>query len=474
MEYKEKSSLKYILYTIFAIVLIWCVYGLFVFIYANGAGIIAFASAAGTVWAAMATWRAAEKAAESAQIARDSMDATVILGRQTLEEAQRANKLTAFENRYAVLLAQHAQYHSQLCDYLDTAQLNNRKYDNNEKIESGLEEIHNFFNKSINAPTLDSCFSFLTGHEIISRYMRTLYHLLKFVSQECVFNNIKDVRNQKNYISPVRSTIRNDVLLLIAVNALNVLDQRAKESSYPYYQQLLHKFDFFEHAIFMFPLKPNELFKHNDWVKKIQIQILKAQSDFVINLTSQQGLGIRSFKIPTVEFRSPLMMAIIIFKNPMRESAITALHTLPETWDMSQAIENAVKNALESYRSSKKTIDDISNFEIQADNATSWGPIKEEIISTIKKEAFKQNCHYDGCIFRNPNSEYVNNLKGSDLRSVYRVFERNRIVANKIEKLNGIEGYMRRIPHMHTGRLKRFFREINRYKVENGHRELQK
>lgn len=464
-EYKKKPVHKYILCIVVVIVLFYVVYNLLVMMYEHSSGIIAFASAAGTVWAAMATWRAAEKAAESAKIARESMDATVILGKQTLEETQKANKRTAFENRYAMLLSQHDQYHHQLCNYLDTGQLRNRKDESSEKIKSGQNDINIFFTESINASTFDSCFSFLTGHEIISRYMRTLYHLLKFVSQEYVFDDIKDGRSKKNYTSPVRSTIRNDVLLLIAINSLNVLDQRAKESSYPYYQKLLHEFDFFEHAIFMFPLKPNELFKNGDWVKKIQVQLIKVQSNFQSNLYAQHYRDNKIFKVPTIEFRSPLMMAIIIFKNPMRESALTALNTLSETWIMKDEVQSHIKQALEHFENSIKYIDNSLPFEIRTENETSWEDVKDIILSDIKSKAFNNYCTYDNYLFRYPIGDEFSQFRGEELRGYFRAFERNKIIAKDVEVFNGIDGYMSHIANIHAENLRIFFNEIDIYNV---------
>ncbi|MFP3393567.1 putative phage abortive infection protein, partial [Brevibacillus sp. SIMBA_076] len=90
--------------------------------------------------------------------------------------------------------------------------------------EVAKREINAFFDESIYDEKLEGCFSFLTGHQIISRYMRVLYHLLKFVRENGDFNGSDPITFQKNYTSPLRSTIRNDVLLLIAVNALNVRD----------------------------------------------------------------------------------------------------------------------------------------------------------------------------------------------------------------------------------------------------------
>jgi len=67
--------------------------------------------------------------------------------------------------------------------------------------------------------------------------MRKLYHLIRLVDKDCTLIDDDRITFQKRYTSPVRSTIRNDVLLVIAVNWLNVADIRAKESSYPYLKE---------------------------------------------------------------------------------------------------------------------------------------------------------------------------------------------------------------------------------------------
>lgn len=170
---------------------------------------IALASAIGTVIAAVATWQAAREAAKSAEIARQSMDATKELGQQTLKETQMANQRTAFESRYTMLLAHHDHYHQQLCDCLDTHWQRNNELETFGVDKSQIDEIGIFFDKSIYAENPNDCFSFLTGHQIISRYMRVLYHLLKFVYENASFNQNEKIRFQKNYTSPVRSTIRN-------------------------------------------------------------------------------------------------------------------------------------------------------------------------------------------------------------------------------------------------------------------------
>lgn len=465
MANNKNSLYKLLLISVISIVFFWVAFKLFSLIYEHASGIIALVSAVGTVWAAMATWRAAKKAAESAQIARDSMDASVILGKKTLEETQTANKRSAFENRYAMLLAQHDQYHRQLCDYLDTGQLSDKKDESPKKLQSSQEEIALFFKENIHTPNLDACFSFLTGHEIISRYMRILYHLLKFVYEECIFNDKRDLRTQKNYTSPVRSTIRNDVLLLIAVNALNVKDQRAKDSSYPYYQKLLHEFDFFEHAIFMFPTNPNELFKNNNWTDKIKEQILTTQSKFHNNLNKQQDINNRSFKIPSIEFRSPLIMVLIIFKNPMKESTLTALGTITEDWRFKDEIPNIVVKALDRFSASKKLLDSAFIFETKSPRDGSWKSALEDDLSTIKKEAFTHYCYFDSHMFRYSDNEQEHQFNGESLRSSIRDFERNKVVAADVERFKGIDGYMIHITITHTNKLNEFFEEVSTYNV---------
>lgn len=437
------------------------------------ASIVAFAGAAGTVCAAIATWRAAKKAAESAQIARESMEHTVELGKKTLKETQTTNRHTAFENRYAMLLAQHDNYHNQLCAYLNTGKISKSEYEQIKLIkgrmptdkEKSQQEIYDFFHTSIHQPELDHCLAFLTGHEIISRYMRTLYHLLKFVHRECVFRGANNFEFQKNYTSPVRSTIRNDVLLLIAVNALNVRSQRAKESSYPYYQQLLHTYDFFEHAIFMFPDKPNDLFVIDDWVGGLRKQILSRQSDFNQKMHNQRAMKTRSFIVPGVQFISPLMMTILIFKNPLYESAGEALASLPEQYDMKALVEEEITGAMVQFRDAREAITKVSTFEFKADERATWLPAIEEILADIKKYAFSEFLQYDNTTFSFKSDENIFKIRGDNLRMHFRNLARYDAISKLLEEHNGLEGYMRYLKEEYSGNLKNFLEEVSTYKT---------
>ena len=89
--------------------------------------------------------------------------------------------------------------------------------------------------------------------------MRVLFHLLKHINDDPYVIDKSD-EEKRVYSSPLRSYIRNDVLFLIAVNALNIKSERLKEAGYPKYQKLLHRFNFFEHAVFTNPRQANEPF----------------------------------------------------------------------------------------------------------------------------------------------------------------------------------------------------------------------
>jgi hypothetical protein len=160
------------------------------FAWEHGSSVIA-------LFAAWATWLAAKQAARSADIARSSMLASAQAAHETLEETRNFNRRSSFENRYAMLLDQHNIYHQQVCDYIEREQNNGK---------SG--GVNSFFDSARSTGKLEESLAFLTGHTVISRYMRTLYHLLKFVSDE-FYTSDDALRKMKGYVSPLRSAIRN-------------------------------------------------------------------------------------------------------------------------------------------------------------------------------------------------------------------------------------------------------------------------
>lgn len=340
-----------------------------------------------------------------------------------------------------MLLTQHDHYHQQLCIYLDSGWSSKNKKGSADSNHNDDNPVAGFFNKSIYAETLDDCFSFLTGHQIISRYMRVLYHLLKFVRENGDFNGPDNITFQKNYTSPVRSTIRNDVLLLIAVNALNVRDERAKNSSYPYYQKLLHHFDFFEHTIFMFPSNPNELFRRDDWENRIHNLVIRIQSQYSTHLNSQSKSNNRSFKIPEVRLISPLMMVIVIFDNPMRNAALEAFDSMATKWDVNAAVIKKATDMAGDAEYSKKTTETLSSCEFRSTSNIQWRKITEDILSEILKEAFSSYCRYDDCSFKLAYDGSAHNHSGSFIRDHLRTIKRAKGIVRELGPHNGQDDY---------------------------------
>lgn len=424
---------------------------------------IALASAAGTIIAAYAAWRAAREAAKSAEIARESMDATKALGLETLKETQLANQRTAFESRYTMLLTHHDHYHQQLCDYLDAYWQHNNELERIDVDESQIDEIKNFFNKSMYAEHPNECFSFLTGHQIISRYMRVLYHLLKFVYENGAFEESEKIRFQKNYTSPVRSTIRNDVLLLIAVNALNVRSQGAKNSSYPFYQQMLHDFSFFEHAIFMFPSNPNSLFSRDDWETRIHNLVINTQSDFTSKLSAQTGDANQVFRIPEVRLISPMIMVLYIFDNPMRDAVLKAFDSLGMHSSINNQVIEKIKEVATKVQTAESFVDKLSSSDFKYPSNNMWRSITEDIVSELNKSTFSSYSSYDSYTFRF--SGVSNVMAGSLVRDHLKTIKRNQSILEEFEMQKGAVGFTHYLAQHHNSIVASSLNEIESYNV---------
>ncbi|QIE99924.1 hypothetical protein G5574_23360 (plasmid) [Pantoea stewartii] len=455
MEQHDEVNKKIKRIVIFLVILalllsvIWGVFKLFKVVFDNWSSLSTLITTLATTGGAIATWMAAKRAAESAQIARESMEATMHLGSQTLEETQATNRRTAFESRYNMLLAQHDNYHRQLCDYLD------------EKKE-GVEE---FFSKHIYDTNLDKCFSFLTGHQIISRYMRVLYHLLKYVRESGDFSGKDNLKFQKNYTSPLRSTIRNDVLLLIAVNALNVRDERAKNSSYPYYQLLLHDFVFFEHAIFMFPQTPNELFVQDDWPGKVQDLILNRQANFIEKLTQSADEESRSFEVPEVRLFSPVIMVMTVFENPMKHDALKALDSLPMSLCMKEKLHSTIDEVLSKHSYAGELRDKLPTSEYTLGNNKIPRKSTNEMFNSLEKEAFLGTCNYDEFTFGFYVSGVYQKHTGKNLRYYFRNHRRGENLVHLLDEHGGKDGYMCQLMKVNEAKVSNLYDEIAHYNV---------
>ncbi|BBS21752.1 hypothetical protein WP5W18E06_22890 [Klebsiella quasipneumoniae] len=425
--------------------------------------IIGIASAAGTIVAAFATLQAAKEAAKSAKIAKKSMKASVRSSNKILQETQNSNRRSNFESRYALLLAQHDNYHRQVCDYIDAWRKENAKEVKLILNDEDKKAIHDFFNISLLADSLKPCMAFLTGHEIISRYMRILYHLLKFVHSEFYYNNTEpeSIQIMKNYTSPLRSTIRNDVLCMIAVNALNINSDNAINSGYPHYQKLLHTFDFFEHAVFLSPFEPN-IFGNEKPEEKIHELVRDKQSKYIYKLVNNKE---KIFKEPTLQRFSPTILCLLIYKNPMKLVTETALHTLFDT--IKSSLENITKNHINDYKKSTKIIKNLEQCQYQICLSGDIYDITPEIIAELKNNAEEVSNPVNNYTIHVPeslgmgfticNSDYFHNH--------FKEIIRYDGLFQELQKNGSISEFLKYKQRQHDESLDEFYSQIQKYRV---------
>lgn len=271
--------------------------------------------------------------------------------RKTARNAQEMSVRQGFEQRYTLLLTQHNVLHDALCNYLNSTSL---------KVNLNGYELELPESNDRN-DALEHYFYYLTGHPVISPYMRVLFHLLKHINSDPYIINKTDAEKRR-YSSPLRSYIRNDVLFLIAINALNVRSERLKDAGYPEYQKLLHRFNFFEHAVFSNPWKANEPFAKtiedlrnrrepgidvhdNLAVETYHIELrLSAKLSFVlkicreaigkgllpelIDMSYEQTAGIKKIKIlPEESIATPFLACIAIYDSPHSRALQSALQS---------------------------------------------------------------------------------------------------------------------------------------------------
>ncbi|HHR1160264.1 putative phage abortive infection protein [Raoultella ornithinolytica] len=424
--------------------------------------IIGIASAAGAIIAAWATWQAAKEAAESAYIAKKSMEASDLSAKNTLQETQNFNRRSSFENRYALLLAQHDNYHRQVCDYIDAGRT---KYSNGDKSILDNKEkkaICDFFEVNLLGSSLKPCMSFLTGHEIISRYMRTLYHLLKFVYSEFYYNEneTESLRIMKNYTSPLRSTIRNDVLCMIAVNALNINSDSAKKSGYPHYQKLLHTFDFFEHAVFHSPFEPN-IFGDENPETKIKNMIIYTQSKYTDKLFNSKE---KIFKEPIIQRLSPTTLCLLIYNNPMKSITQTALSTIFDR--IKPTLENKLSELIDMYEESVMVTKSINRYSTTHDSDTLKIKITPKILNDFLSDA-QENARrpFKSYMFYAPENFKINIFDGETIHYHFETIFRYEGLFQELQRSGSMSGLLDYKHRQHDKSLDDFYSQIQEYSV---------
>ncbi|MBD8170204.1 putative phage abortive infection protein [Erwinia persicina] len=220
----------------------------------------------------------------------------------TLIHTQKTSRRDEFISRYTLLLEQHKEQLNVVKSYLDTVK--------------GKELLH----KLIEGTDHQTAFKTLQGYNILSPYMRVLYHLLRHISAHYIDNATTE--DKKKYSSIVRSLIRNDVLFLIAVNSSYVIEGN-EENDYGKYLKLLREFDFFEHALFF---SANDVAPglKKDAVSKAANEVIKelVGNHFIFIVYDKSHLEFKSAK-----FSMPFIVSCI-YDNPLHKESVACLEGL--------------------------------------------------------------------------------------------------------------------------------------------------
>nr|WP_274604335.1 putative phage abortive infection protein [Pantoea agglomerans] len=176
----------------------------------------------------------------------------------------------------------------------------------------------------------------LSGHIILSPYMRVLYHTLKFIDED-YFEKEDEIFGRKKYTSLIRSLISNDILFLIAVNS-SYIYKKGEYNQYSRYQQLLQKYDFFEHADF-YSIKHDSDSDKNLLIKE-QLKVTENQIGICFtNYINQEGINLMS----ELEFtlRQPEFIAYI-YKNPRQKVVRSWFNLAP--WKALEILSKRTEN----------------------------------------------------------------------------------------------------------------------------------
>lgn len=247
-----------------------------------------------TAWAAHEGRKSAKAAFKALKTSEDA-----------LEETRKNYLSDAFNQRFSLLLEQHNAYLEKVNNYVST--------------DSGWEFIKNIFNSSNHQEAFNS----MSGHIILSPYMRILYHTLKFINED-YFGSKDDVAGRKKYTSLIRSLISNDVLFLIAVNS-SFIYNNGIYNQYHRYQYFLQKFDFFEHADFFC------IYHQKDMDKKEKIEKPFEQFGMAINVCFNRCInegGCEPITQYNTAMRTPETIAYL-YKNPHQHFVKIWFDSLP-------------------------------------------------------------------------------------------------------------------------------------------------
>lgn len=309
------------------ILVTWIVFGEVINVDVDLLGVIATSLAFfATAWAA----HEARKSAKAAVKAVTTAD-------ETLKETRKNYQRDAFEKRYSLLLEQHNQQLKNVVEFLS----------------SETDEAKRFIDNINERKLVLSIDKYLSGHSILSPYMRTLYHLLKHINENFYLINLSDdelIKRKKDYSSPLRSLIRNDVLYLIALNCLvtKSKDEHGEvDNGYGYYQWLLNYFDFFEHAVFF------------DWRSNVRIndadehmrEYLNDRYISYIKNALMECFRKKNYSVPNI-INHPLLPPVYLAMNYVYKTAANEV-IMAFFADFESQIKALVKGYLNSARSER-------------------------------------------------------------------------------------------------------------------------
>lgn len=225
-----------------------------------------------------------------------------------------------FTSRYTILLEQHREQLNVVKEYLDS------------------EDGKNLLNTLVTATNHYQAFKMLSGHRVISPYMRVLYHLLRHIYYNYYVENAP-VEGKKQYASLVRSLIGNDVLFLVAVNSSYIVED-GKENDYAKYHFLLKEFDFFEHALFFSANEDVSGLKENEPENSFN----NVKSTLIENYKGVITKECMPICIPAAAFRLPFIISCI-FDNPLRKKSLNYINNLNKhfTAEFNSTLENYIE-----------------------------------------------------------------------------------------------------------------------------------
>lgn len=295
-------------------------------------GIFTIIAAFLTIIALYWSYRAVKVAKESTESAQKSTEAahkSTEIAKEALDKAIENAQRDEFVRHFSMLLDQHNAQLEIVKSYLDGMEKKVK--------EAEQQEGEKLLNALIQPISHLEAFNKLRGHRVISPYMRILYHLLKYVSEDFYIKNTT-IEQKKKYTSIVRSLIRNDVLFLVAVNASYIRDNNV-ENQYANFQKYLYKFDFFEHAIFFSPSKANKE-KDEDKINEWHAGFKNGYEEYFLELILNNGENMRG-RNPVPLF-TPAIIISVIYKNPQHDRVMTLLSELPKS--ISEAFDNAINS----------------------------------------------------------------------------------------------------------------------------------